>query len=313
MAHHHRPHESPSQSDGGGRRAHRRALRIALALTASFTVVEIVGGLLTGSLALLADAVHMLSDNVSLALALLAVRLAARPPTPQRSYGYKRAEILAALFNGVALIGVSIWILYEAVRRLESPEPVAGVGMLAVATAGLIANLIALRVLMPSSGESLNVRGAMRHVLADLAGSVGAMIAGLVIVTTGFDRADPIIGALIAVLVAASAIPIIRDSVRILLEQAPAGLDAEEVGNALAAAPGVSSVHDLHIWTITSGFAALSAHVLVAADEDCHRCRRELEQLLSERFELAHTTLQVDHVQAPTPLSIGGLDPPERA
>lgn len=313
MAHHHRPRESPSQSDGGGRRAHRRALRIALALTASFTVVEIVGGLLTGSLALLADAVHMLSDNVSLALALLAVRLAARPPTPQRSYGYKRAEILAALFNGVALIGVSIWILYEAVRRLESPEPVAGVGMLAVATAGLIANLIALRVLMPSSGESLNVRGAMRHVLADLAGSVGAMIAGLVIVTTGFDRADPIIGALIAVLVAASAIPIIRDSVRILLEQAPAGLDAEEVGNALAAAPGVSSVHDLHIWTITSGFAALSAHVLVAADEDCHRCRRELEQLLSERFELAHTTLQVDHVQAPTPLSIGGLDPPERA
>ena len=276
-------------------------------------MVEIVGGLLTGSLALLADAVHMLSDNVSLALALLAVRLAARPPTPQRSYGYKRAEILAALFNGVALIGVSIWILYEAVRRLESPEPVAGVGMLAVATAGLIANLIALRVLMPSSGESLNVRGAMRHVLADLAGSVGAMIAGLVIVTTGFDRADPIIGALIAVLVAASAIPIIRDSVRILLEQAPAGLDAEEVGNALAAAPGVSSVHDLHIWTITSGFAALSAHVLVAADEDCHRCRRELEQLLSERFELAHTTLQVDHVQAPTPLSIGGLDPPERA
>jgi cobalt-zinc-cadmium efflux system protein len=310
MAHHHHPPGSPGAGDDETRRAHRRALRIAFALTASFTVVEIVGGLLTGSLALLADAVHMLSDNLSLALALLAVRLAARPSTPQRSYGYKRAEILAALFNGVALIAVSIWILYEAFQRLDSPEPVAGVGMLAVATAGMLANLAALRVLMPGSGENLNLRGAMRHVLADLAGSVGAIAAALVIVTTGFDRADPIIGALIAVLVALSAVPIIRDSVRILLEQAPAGLDAEEVGNALAAAPGVTSVHDLHVWTITSGFAALSAHVLVAADEDCHARRRELERLLGERFGLSHTTLQMDHSRPPEPLTIGGLDEP---
>jgi cobalt-zinc-cadmium efflux system protein len=310
MAHHHHPPGSPSAGDDETRRAHRRALRIAFALTASFTVVEIVGGLLTGSLALLADAVHMLSDNLSLALALLAVRLAARPSTPQRSYGYKRAEILAALFNGVALIAVSIWILYEAFQRLESPEPVAGVGMLAVATAGMLANLAALRVLMPGSGENLNLRGAMRHVLADLAGSVGAIAAALVIVTTGFDRADPIIGALIAVLVALSAVPIIRDSVRILLEQAPAGLDAEEVGNALAAAPGVTSVHDLHVWTITSGFAALSAHVLVAADEDCHARRRELEALLADRFGIQHSTLQMEHAGLRL-LQVGGLEETE--
>ena len=302
-------HAHPETSeDGQNRAANRRALKIAFTLTATFTVVEIVGGLVTGSLALLADAVHMLSDNVSLALALVAVRLADRPPTPQRSYGYKRAEILAALFNGVALIAVSIWILYEAAQRLEAPEEVAGAGMLAVATAGMIANLIAIRVLMPGSGDNLNMKGALRHVLADLAGSVGAIAGAIVILTTGFDRADPIIGALIAVLVAFSAVPIIRDSVRILLEQAPAGIEATEVGEALAAAPGVQSVHDLHIWTITSGFAALSAHVLVGADEDCHARRRELEELLEERFGLTHTTLQMDHSDPAELLQVEGVD-----
>ena len=311
MAHSHpHPTETPS-GDGGDRASYRRALRIAFGVTVTFTVVEVAGGLLTGSLALLADAVHMLSDNFSLGLALVAVRLADRPPTPQRSYGYKRAEILAALFNGVALIVVSIWILYEAYRRLDSPEEVAGVGMLAVAIAGLLANLVAIRVLMPGSGENLNVKGAMRHVLADLAGSVGAIVGAVVIIVTGFNEADPIIGALIAVLVAVSAIPIIRDSLRILLEQAPAGIDAEEVGNALAAAPGVVSVHDLHIWTITSGFPALSAHVVVGREEDCHGRRRELERLLGERFSITHTTLQTDHEEQPELLQVKGAEESE--
>lgn len=298
----------PPQAPGPDRAAHRRALTIAFALTASFTVIEIVGGILTGSLALLADAVHMLSDNFSLALALLAIRLADRPPTPQRSFGYKRAEILAALFNGVTLVAVSIWILYEAWQRLQSPEAVAGVGMLAVATAGAIANLAAIRVLMPGSGDNLNMKGAMRHVMADLAGSIGAIVGALIIITTGFDQADPIIGALIAVLVAFSAAPIIRDSVRILLEEAPAGLDATEIGEAMAATPGVVSVHDLHIWTITSGFAALSAHVVVGRDEDCHARRREVEEMLTGRFDLEHTTLQMDHAEPQTLLQVEGLD-----
>jgi cobalt-zinc-cadmium efflux system protein len=308
MAHIHSHQGGPAQEPDPDRAANRRALTIAFALTASFTVIEIVGGIVTGSLALLADAVHMLSDNLSLALALLAIRLADRPPTPQRSFGYKRAEILAALFNGVALVAVSVWILYEAWQRLESPEQVAGVGMLVVATAGAGANLAALRVLMPGSGQNLNMRGAMRHVTADLAGSVGAIAGAVIIITTGFDQADSIIGALIAVLVAFSAVPIIRDSVRILLEETPAGLDATEIGRAIAAAPGVVSVHDLHIWTITSGFAALSAHVVVGTDEDCHARRREVEEMLTTRFHLEHTTLQMDHAQPQTLLQVEGVD-----
>ena len=308
MAHSHSQPTDSAQGPGPDRTANRRALKIAFALTASFTVVEIIGGILTGSLALLADAVHMLSDNLSLALALIAIRLADRPPTPQRSYGYQRAEILAALFNGVALVAVSVWILYEAWQRLDSPEEVAGVGMLAVATAGAIANIVAFRVLSPGASENLNMKGALRHVAADLAGSVGVIIGAIIIITTGFDEADPIIGALIAVLIAFSAIPIIRDSTRILLEQAPAGLDAEEIGQALAGAAGVVSVHDLHVWTITSGFAALSAHVVVGAEDDCHACRRNLEDLLEQRFGLAHTTLQMDHLEPAELLQVEGLD-----
>ncbi len=271
-------------------------------------MVEIAGGLITGSLALLADAVHMISDNFSLGLTLVAIRLADRPPTPQRSFGYKRAEILAALVNGVLLIAVSIWILYEAAQRLEQPEEVLGGGMLVVALGGLIVNLVAFRILAPGAEQSLNVAGALRHVLADLAGSVGTIAAAIVILTTGFTEADPIIGALIAVLIAASAIPIVRDSTQVLLEQAPAGVDVEEVGRAMAAHRGVASVHDLHVWTITSGFPALSAHVLVGADEDCHARRGELEALLADRFGIGHSTLQMEHVPAQSLLQVRGLE-----
>lgn len=273
----------------------RRALAIALALTAAYTVVEVVGGIYTGSLALLADAVHMLSDNLALALALAAAWLAGRPATPGRSYGYKRAEVLAALANGVLLVALSIWIFVAAIERLAEPPDVLGGWMLVIAVVGIAVNIAAGAVLYRSRAGSINVDAAFRHVLADLLGSFGVLAAAVVILTTGWLQADPIVSILIGVLVLASAWTILRDSTEILLEATPRGMDATEIGGRLAGAPGVVEVHDLHVWTITSGFTALSAHVLVRPGEDCHGRRRELERLLHDEFGIEHTTLQVDH------------------
>jgi cobalt-zinc-cadmium efflux system protein len=274
-----------------------RALAVVLALTAALMVVEIVGGVLTDSLALLADAGHMLSDATSAGLALFAVWLAGRPATPSRSFGYKRAEILAALANGVLLVVVAAWILIEAWRRLDRPPDVLGGWMLVIALVGLAANAVGMAVLLRSERESLNVEAALRHVLADLLGSAGVVAAALIILVTGWNQADPIVSAAIALLVLASSWTILRDSVSILLEGAPRGIDPKQVEDAIVRSSGVVSVHDLHVWTITSGFPALSAHVLVGADEDCHGRRRELEALLQERFGIDHTTLQVEHAQ----------------
>jgi cobalt-zinc-cadmium efflux system protein len=276
--------------------ASRRALAIALALTATFAVVEVVGGVLTGSLALLADAVHMVSDNVSIALALVAVWLAAKPSTPDRTFGFKRAEVLAALANGVTLVALSVWIFYEAVQRLRDPPEVLGGWMLVVALVGLAVNVAAGWILYRSRGASLNVDAALRHVLADLLGSIGVVTAAVLIVLGGWAEADPVASIAVGILVLASAWTILRDSTTILLESAPRGLDTRAVGARLAASPGVVEVHDLHVWTITSGFPALSAHVLVGRGEDCHGRRRELERLLAQEFGIEHTTLQVDHV-----------------
>lgn len=273
----------------------RRALAVALALTASFTVVEVVGGFFTGSLAVLADAVHMLSDNVSLAIALVAAWLAAKPETPQRTFGYKRAEVLAALANGVLLVALAIWIFVEAAMRLSDPPEVLGGWMLVIALVGLGVNVAAASVLWGARGESLNVEGALRHVGADLLGSVGIAVAAVVILATGWLEADPLVSFVIGVLVLASAWGILRDATSILLESSPKEIDTEALGARLAGAPGVVEVHDLHVWTITSGFMALSAHVLVRPGEDCHARRRELERLLRDEFGIAHTTLQVDH------------------
>ena len=278
------------------------ALGLALALTAGFTVVEVVAGFLTGSLALLADAAHMLSDNVALALALAAVWLARRPATPERTYGFKRAEVLAALANGVTLVVLAIWIFYEAIRRFDDPPVVLGGWMLVVGLAGIGVNLAAGAILFRAREGSLNVEAAFRHVLADLLGSLGVVVAAVVILATGWLEADPIASILIALLVLASSWSILRDSTSILLESAPRGMDARAVGERLARAPGVVEVHDLHVWTISSGFPALSAHVLVGRGEDCHGRRRELEALLHDEFGIEHTTLQVDHVSDP-----GGL------
>lgn len=285
------------------RGANKRALKLTLGLTSAFTLAEVAGGILTGSLALLADAGHMLSDDFSLGLALFAIWLAERPPTPRRSFGYQRAEVLAALANGVTLVLISLWIFYEAYHRLQDPPEVLGGPMLAVAAAGLAVNVTGAYILGRGRGESLNVSAAFRHVLADLAGSVGVIVAALVILTTGWREADPLIGALIGVLVLASSWGILRDSLRILLEQAPPGVEPREIGEAMAAVPGVVEVHDLHVWTVTSGFPALAAHVLVTEDSDCHERRRALESMIAERFQIGHTTLQVDHAQT-QPLQI---------
>jgi cobalt-zinc-cadmium efflux system protein len=273
----------------------RRRLTIVLGLTAAFTVAEVVGGLLAGSLALLADAGHMFSDSLSLGLALLAAWAARRPATSQRTFGFKRAEILAALFNGVTLVAISIWIFIEAGRRFDDPPEVEAGLMLGVAALGLLVNVAGATVLTRASHENLNVSAALRHVIADLLGSVGVIVAAVIVLLTGWEYADPIVGVVIGVLVLGSSWTILRDSTRILLEATPKGLDAGDVGRRMRALPGIVEVHELHVWTITSGFPALAAHVLVAPGDDCHARRRDLERMLKQDFAITHTTLQVDH------------------
>ncbi|HEY8001237.1 MAG TPA: cation diffusion facilitator family transporter [Solirubrobacterales bacterium] len=277
------------------REGSKRALKLVLALTSAFLVAEVVGGVISDSLALLADAGHMLSDTLSLGVALFAAWLAGRPGGPSRTFGYRRAEILAALFNGVTLVAISIWIFIEAGMRFGDPPDVEAGLMLAIAVVGLGVNVVAARILHGHSGESLNVSAALRHVVADILGSVGVIVAAVVILATGWEYADPVVSVAIGLLILASSWTILRDSVQILLEGSPAGTDVEQVGLAMAEVAGVKQVHDLHVWTITSGFPALAAHVLVDRDTDCHATRRELEAMLHERFELDHTTLQVDH------------------
>jgi cobalt-zinc-cadmium efflux system protein len=278
------------------RARNRRVLAIVLGLTVAFTAVEIVGGLLTGSLALLADAAHMLSDNLALTLALVAVWLAGRPSTPERSFGYQRAEILAALANGLVLVALAIWIFVTAWGRLTDPPEVLAGWVALVAVAGLVVNLVAATILDRAGHDTLNMRAALRHVVADALGSAGVLVAALVILATGWRYADPLAGALIGLLVLASSWGVIRDAVHILLEGAPRGIDPQALGRRLTQMPGVAEVHDLHIWTITSGFPALSAHVLVERGDNCHARRRELEEVLLREYGIEHTTLQVDHV-----------------
>ena len=303
-SHSHDHSHGHSHGPGAYRGTDRRALLIAAGLTTTFMVVEAVGGLITGSLALLADAGHMLSDSFGLFLALGAVMIAAKPATANRTFGYKRAEILAALANGVLLVVVSIWVIVEAIGRLGEPVEILGGEMLLIAVLGLLINLVTARVLFKAAGESLNVKAALRHVFADVAGSIGVIVAALIILATGWEAADPIVSILISVLIAASAWSVLRESVDVLLEAAPRGMNTQEIGYAMAALPVVEQVHDLHVWQITSGFPTLSAHVLVGAGADCHGARRDLEAMLLDRFEIEHTTLQVDHVPSNEPLKI---------
>jgi cobalt-zinc-cadmium efflux system protein len=275
--------------------ADHRWLSIALGLILGFMAVEVVAGILADSLALLSDAAHMLTDAGSIGLALFAARLAARPPGGRFTFGLGRAEILSAQVNGASLLVLAGVIAWEAVQRLGNPPDVDGAIVLVVGLLGAAVNVAAAWALSRAERRSLNVEGARAHVLTDLYASLGAALAGLLVLTAGFERADVIVAALVAALMVRSAFSLLRQSTDVLLEAAPRGLDPDAIGRALAAHPGVSEVHDLHVWEVTSGFPALSAHVLVPQDADCHARRAELELLLAQRFGLEHTTLQVEH------------------
>ena len=283
---------------------------VALVLILAFMAVEIVAGVLASSLALLSDAGHMLTDAAALGMSLAAARLAARPALGSMTYGMGRAEILSAQANGLTLLVLAGLIVYGAVVHLVSPPEVTGALVLAVALVGMGVNVVAARILMGGGdGErSLNVEGSYRHILTDLYGFIATAIAAAVILTTGFDRADAIASLLIAGLMLHAAWGLLKASGRVFMEAAPAGLNPEQIGHALAGQPGVVEVHDLHVWEVTSGFAALSAHVVVRRGADCHELRRSLADLLEERFHIHHTTLQVDH--EPAPLQIEMAAPP---
>jgi len=275
--------------------ADSRQLMIALALIVGFMVVEVAAGVIAHSLALLSDAGHMLTDAAAIGFSLVAVRLAQRPAKGAMTYGLKRVEILSAQANGVTLLVLAAFIIYEAIHRLVSPPNVRAGLMLAIALLGIIVNVAATWTLAKANRQSLNVEGSFQHILTDLYAFIGTAVAALVILMTGFDRADPLASLLVAGLMLRSAYGLLRDSGRVFLEAAPKQLDPDEIGRNMAAVPGVREVHDLHVWEVTSGFPALSAHVLVAADSNCHKTRRQLERLLHDRFGLEHTTLQVDH------------------
>lgn len=276
------------------RAGQRRRLLVALGLAAAYMVAEVVGGLLTGSLALLADAGHMLSDVAALALSTFALWLSERPAGDARTFGWHRVEILAALANGVALVAIALVVVVEAMERLAAPPPVLAGPMLAVATGGLVVNGIALAVLHGGRRASLNLRGAWLHVLSDALGSVGAIAAALALLVFDWRLADPIASIAIAALVVGSAWHLLRETVAVLLEAAPSHIDVAVLRDALCALPGVVSVHDLHVWTITSGMVSLSCHVQSAE----HVCDAELlaavQRLLRQRFSIDHVTIQIE-------------------
>jgi cobalt-zinc-cadmium efflux system protein len=281
----------------GARGADRRRLAVALALILTFMAFEVAMAIVASSLALLSDAAHMLTDAAALALALLAARLASRPARGAMTYGLGRAEILSAQLNGATLVILACFIVYEAIVRLVSPPEVKGGIVLVVAVVGIGFNVLASAVLAGGGqgGRSLNVEGALQHVLNDLYAFVATALAGLIVLVTGLDRADPIASLVVAALMLRSGTKLLIASGRVFLEAAPEGVDPEAIGRDLAAQPEVVEVHDLHVWEVTSGFPALSAHVVVRSDADCHAVRRALAARVQERFGIEHATLQVDH------------------
>jgi cobalt-zinc-cadmium efflux system protein len=289
--------------------ADSRYLATALALILAFLAFEIVMAFLGHSLALLADAGHMLTDAGALAASLAAVRLARRPAAGMWTFGFKRAEVLSAQANGITLLVVSALVAFEAISRLVHPVAVHGPIVVTVASAGVAVNLAAAWIIGRASRASINVRGAAAHILTDLYGFLGTLAAGIVIILTGFNRADSIASLVVVGLMLRAAWGLLRETGQILLEAAPEGYAPADIVRQITAVPGVASVHDVHVWLITSGFPALSAHVLVRPPADCHQVRRDLEQLLADRFGLEHTTLQVDH--APDELLTIGTEPRE--
>lgn len=290
-AHNHGGHNRALQRD-----ASRGRLLAALCLAGTYLVAEVVGGLLTGSLALLADAGHMLTDVASLSLALGALWMARRPPTTRHTFAFARVEILAALVNGLFLWGIVAWIAWEAIGRMQEPQPVLAGPMMGIAAGGLVVNGIAFRILHrdAASDRSLNLHGALLHVLGDLFGSAGALIAGGIVLLTGWSAADPLASLLIGVLILVSSWRLVREAIHVLMEGAPRELDVDALLEAMCGVEGVVGVHDLHVWTITSGYPALAVHVVCRHEEERDLLLARVNRLLRERFGIDHTTIQLE-------------------
>ncbi|OIJ65747.1 cation diffusion facilitator family transporter [Streptomyces mangrovisoli] len=297
---HDHAHGHAHGAPGGGTAsaAHRGRLRIALGITLGVMVVEVVGGVLADSLALIADSAHMATDALGLVMALLAIHFANRPPSEKRTFGYARAEILAALANCLLLLGVGGYVLFEAVQRFFTPADTAGGLTLVFGVIGLFANMVSLMVLMGGQADSLNVRAAFLEVAADALGSTAVLIAGAVILTTGWQAADPIASIAIGVLIVPRTVKLLRETLDVLLEAAPKGVDMAEVRSHILALDGVEDVHDLHAWTITSGLPVLSAHVVVASDLltaiGHEKMLHELQECLGGHFDVEHCTFQLE-------------------
>jgi cobalt-zinc-cadmium efflux system protein len=288
-------HSHAGHSHGASADADRDKLRIALALILGFMAAEVVTGIVANSLALLSDAAHMLTDAAAIGLSLVAIRLARRPAEGQMTFGFKRIEILSAQANGITLLVLAALIILEAVRRLVAPPDVEAGLILVVALAGIVVNLAASATLARANRQSHNVEGSFQHIVTDLFAFVGTAVAAVVILISGFDRADAIASLLVAGLILRSAFGLLHDSGRIFLEASPKGIDPERIGRQMAEQPGVVEVHDLHVWEVTSEFPSLSAHVTVEQDADCHRARLALAEMIERDFLIHHTTLQVEH------------------
>ncbi|MFE3078161.1 cation diffusion facilitator family transporter [Nocardia tengchongensis] len=288
-------HDHAGHSHGATADSDKRWLAGALAVIVVFLLGEVVVGLLAQSLALLSDAAHMLTDAASIVLALWAIRLAARPAAGRMTYGWKRAEILSAQANGLTLLGLAAWLTYEAIRRLIDPPDVTGGLVLVTALVGIAVNVVASWMISRANRTSLNVEGAYQHILNDLFAFIATAVAGLIIMLTGFTRADGIATLIVVVLMVKAGVSLVRASGRIFLEAAPAYLDPVEIGSEMAAVDSVIEVHDLHIWEITSGTPSLSAHILVAEDADSHAVRAAVATMLAEKHHIDHTVLQVDY------------------
>lgn len=282
------------ESAGTAAAQHANRLGWTLALTATYMIAEVVGGLVTGSLALLADAAHMMTDVGGLALALLAIRFAAREASPQRTYGYLRVEVLSALTNAVVLLLLTVYILYEAYQRFQAPPEIRSVPMLIVAAIGLIVNLISMRLLAGGSSESLNVKGAYFEVLSDMLGSIGVMVAALLVMWNGWVLADPIIGAGIGLFIVPRTWTLLKQVTHILMEGTPANVDLGLLERKLMEIAGVTAVHDLHVWTVTSGFDAMSCHVVVADMSKGRETLRQVRRVMKDEFSIDHVTIQVE-------------------
>jgi cobalt-zinc-cadmium efflux system protein len=274
--------------------AGKKNLTLALAITASWFVIELIGGLYANSLALIADAAHMLTDLAALGLSLFALKISTRPATHSKTYGYMRAEILAALANGIFLILIAIYIFYESYQRLRQPQEIKSVPMLVVAVTGLLANIATAALLFRSRRENLNLRGAFLHVLGDTLGSVGAIIAGLLMLFRQWYLADPIVSALVGALVLYSSWELVTESVDVLLEGTPRHLKVSNILSDLGRVSGVVSVHDLHVWSIASGITAMSCHLVLKQDEDAGRVLAESSRLMREKYGIEHTTIQIE-------------------